>query len=80
MTDLIAHLEQRLDEAREDAATAYSRVDALEHLVGFAIRTKAELNVRELTPEQLFAAPADVEQRAGLDALIARAELVTEGS
>lgn len=71
--DVVGYLETALGLAREDAAAAYDRTDALAELLSVATRAAAELDVRQLTPEALFAVPRDAAARAQLDALTSRA-------
>ena len=73
MTGVIEHVEGLLLAAREDAARAVDRADALNSWRSRLFAIAAELGTPELTAEEMWDACADEEQRAHLNALVTRA-------
>ncbi len=71
--DVISHVEDRLAAAREDAARAVDRADALASWRSRLFAIAAELGVHELTAEEMWNGCGDEEQRAHLNALVNRA-------
>ena len=71
--DVIAHAEDLLVAAREDAARAVDRADALVAWRSRLFAIAAERGTPELSADQMWDACADEEQRARLNALVTRA-------
>ncbi len=80
MTGVIEHVEGHLAAAREDAARALDRVDALVGWRSKLLVMAAELDTPELTVDQMWAGCADEQQRAHLNALVTRALPPIEGT
>ncbi len=73
MTDVIAHVEDRLAAARAAASRAVDTAEALASWRSRLFSMAAELGVHELTAEEMWNGCGDEEQRAHLNALVNRA-------
>lgn len=71
--DVVSHVEDRLADARAEAADAYGRVDALTELRGLLLDFCGRRGETTLTIQAMYAEPRDTEEDARLGSLINRA-------
>lgn len=74
------HVEHELDVARAAAARAVDRAEALAELRSLLYDFEARTRTTALTPDEMWRAPLDEEERAHLSRLVERALPVAPGN
>jgi len=71
--DIVAHVEDRLDDAKAAAAAAYDRLDACRELRALLFDFAGRRGTPQITLAELFELPESAEEDARLRSLVDRA-------